>query len=233
MEAISGMDQLVLGVIATLGESPLRVAVLMVILPVGILLLVFAYWAQKWTSRCFEEQRRLNVLFEDQMFLLSRYNEDLMKLKDVLSDFKEDRNRTMYLEAPEEPASSAEETTTEPISSLDSSEGEDSISTISEEHTKEEEEEENYEQQVLMGKKLIEEKVGGLAQEAGVPIKEVTWLTKPSMIGRSLYTFVVSTEGREKVLTFQEREIVGLAAGGKEAEAGFRALVDKIKNDDE
>jgi hypothetical protein len=226
MEPVTAIEKVAVGIVTKLGESPLIIGVFILILLVGILLLVFAYMAQRWARKSCEQQERLNVLFEDQMFLLGKYNKDLMKLTDILSGLKESLLRRGDLEPVAESVSSPAEGTTEVAAGSDSSEGEGSITATSEEYEKEDE---NYEQQVSAGKKLIEKRLRALAQESNIRIREVSWYRRPSMIGSPPYSLMVSTRGKPRECRFSEKELADFLTGGSETEGKLRDLINGFK----
>jgi hypothetical protein len=83
------IEATIAAIVTEIGQSPITIGTLILILVVGILLLVFASAARKWAHKCFKEQEKLTRRFEDQMFLLGKYHQDLSRSSQALAELRE------------------------------------------------------------------------------------------------------------------------------------------------
>jgi len=192
------IEELALGMIAKAGESPFAVGILILVLLVGILLLVFAHRVQKWAVKCHKEQERLNVLFEDQMFLLGRYYEDLVGIKGTLSELKETLRRGGASQSPADSISPPAEAPAADSACLEVLGAEPSVRTPAGNGR---EKDRSHGQRVSQGKGLVEERLKKLAQESNIEISEIGWYKKPGILSTYPYILMVSIGGKPKEVT--------------------------------
>ena len=206
---ISDIKELVLGFVVEFEQEPYLYGILIIILLLGIVLLILRYKGQEWAERCYEEQKKLNVYFEDQMFLLGKYIEDSKKLNNTVSQLKEILLKTESAIPTQDSISSLTEARTEVLPTPYSSVGEDTPTPDQGEFRRSNE---TNEQRVSAGKKLVEKSVRAFAQESHIPIREINWYTQPRMIGDAPHILMVSTGGKPKECRFSEKELAKLPA---------------------
>lgn len=103
---IPRIEEIVLAMVGGFEESPIIIGVLILILVVGILSVVFSRAAQKLARKCQNEQEKLKIRLDDQMHLLGRYHQDLIRLGTALTELKDTVRRERASEAPTAPVSS-------------------------------------------------------------------------------------------------------------------------------
>jgi hypothetical protein len=212
------MEETVAEVLAGLGGSPAVTGILIVVLVVGILLLIIAFGARKWAQRCYDEQKRLNVHFEDQMFLLGKFHEELASFKRTLSGGKESLQGGENLESFTESIPSDEGTKAE-VSPVRLTVVGDSTPVLPPR------EEGDYSRQIEEGKRLIERKVEETAREFNIQVRGCNWYKKPSMLSEAPYILMISVGDKPRELGFSEKEIVGFDRNDETIQNRLRSLM--------
>lgn len=216
------MGETVAEIVAGLGGSAVLAGILIVVLVVGILLVIFAFAARKWAQRCYEEQKRLNVHFDDQMFLLGKFNEELASFKRTLSGRKESLQDGENLESFTESIPSEEGTKAE-VSPVRLTIDEDSTPALPPG------EEEDYFRQIEEGKRLIESKVEEIAREFNIQVREVNWYRKPSMLSATPYILMISVGDKPRELGLSAKEIAGFDRNDETIQNRLRSLMKEMK----
>ncbi len=223
MEMVAKIAEKALGMVSEVGEVQVIVGILMLISLLGIILVFFVYSAQKWASKCSEEQEKLNLRFDDQMFLLGKYYTDLIRLKDILFELRETLQGEGNSESPADSISEPADATAEVSAAASDLAGENSVSTPWREEEKESDR--NYKQQISEGKRLIEKRLRELAKESNIEIREVNWYKKPGMISTYPYVLTIATDHDSEQLAFSEKEIAGFPNGSKVTENKLQVLI--------
>ena len=223
MEVIASIEGFALGLVAKVEQEPYIYGILIIILLLGIASLILRYKGQKWALKCHEEQRKLNVRFEDQMLLLGRFHEDLVRLNKALSTAKEVAREGEDLESSHKSISSLGEAEADvsaaPLTLVPNDASAPSTG-----------EGKNYAQEIEQGKRLIEKRVKEIARELGIEIAEVDWYKKPSMLFTSPYILMVSTGDKPKELGLLGKEITEFSVYEKALDQKLKALIDQIKH---
>ena len=179
------------------GQYPFVIGILILLLVVGVLLLFLVFLILKGARRAFEEQERLKVLFEDQMFLLGNFNKELIELKGILQG---DRDSVS-------PKDSTPSTDQADVSALtDTFVRKEPSSVLQEEDLGK-----SHDSQLISdGKTQMEEKLRELDRESGIEIEGFHWDKKPEHI-RSRYPHIltISAKGKTSRADFSEQELRG------------------------
>ena len=204
--------------VTVISESPIIIGILILVLLVAILSLVLAYMAWKWARRCSEQQERLNALFDDQMLLLGRFHEEQLRQGKELSGGKENAQKGENQRPGPKPISPRKDLRNEarwipkPL---------DGKSTTAPPLQKDR----NHSQQTEGWQKLIEERVGKIAQEFKIEVRQVRWYKKPSLLSQYPYILMISAGDKPKEVGFSSKEVEEFRINDQAIARKLRALM--------
>jgi hypothetical protein len=220
------IHEVLFGMTDHIGDGSSVLLLLVVILLLLAVLIVLVYKAQRSAHRCCAEQAKLNVLFDDQMFLFGKYYKELQNLKDMLARFKKFLQIEETPESAEASIAPADRLAGEvpPVPDVSNS-GTSSGRFLGEERKKGD----DYAEPIAEGKKLVEKRIKELAKQSSIEITQVDWYKKPSMISEYPYIFMISNGAGIRECAFSERELVDFFSGNRTSEAKLRALINEVK----
>jgi hypothetical protein len=195
MEVITGIEQGWFTIVRDSGQYPLTIGALILLLVVAALLLFVGFLILKWARRVFEEQERLKVLFEDQMFLLGNFNKELIKLKGILQGERDSVPSRDSISSTAQANVSAQ---------TDTSVRKESASVLGEEDLGNRRDS----QLILKGRTQMEGRLRALARESGIEIEGFHWDRKPGHVkSRFPYILTMSGGGKSSRADFSEQEL--------------------------
>jgi hypothetical protein len=216
------VEEMVANIFSVFREFPIVEVILIIVLVVSILLLIFTLAVWRRVQDCYKEQKRLTVYFEDQMFLLGKFHEELASFKRILLGRKETLPERENLESFTR-AIPLEEGAKSKASAIRPAVTPESTSAPSPR------EEGNHIHQIEEGKSLIKKKVEEIAREFNIQIKEVDWYKKPSMLSKTRYILMILLGDKPMELGLSEKEIADFHRNDEAIQNRVRSLMKEIQ----